>query len=100
MVLHCKGVTDEMITDVLKMKEMVTKGELLFPVFNVNGYKMKFKFDNAYGCRSGARVFVTECDRICALQADMKDTQNNSTNDNTGRVDREIDRLTWRTWKA
>ena len=31
MAKHCNGVIDEMITDVLKMKEMVTKGELLYP---------------------------------------------------------------------
>ena len=30
MAKHCKGVIDEKITDVLKMTEMVTKGELLF----------------------------------------------------------------------
>ena len=30
MATHCKGVIDETITDVLEMKEMVTKGELLF----------------------------------------------------------------------
>ena len=76
---YCKSVIDEMISDVLKMKEMVTKGELLFPVINVNGYKMKFKFDNLYGCRSGARVCVTECVHICALQAGMDETQNNTT---------------------
>ena len=61
MAKHCKGVIDEIITDVLKMKEMVTKGELLFSVINVNDYKTKLKFDTVYGCRSGARVFVTEC---------------------------------------
>ena len=31
MAKHCKGVIDEIINDVLKLKEMVTKGELLFP---------------------------------------------------------------------
>ena len=48
MAKYCKGVIDEMITDVVKTK---------------------FKFDNVYGCRSGARVFATECDHICALHA-------------------------------
>ena len=69
----------KMITDVFKIKEMVIRGELLFSVINVNGYKMKFKFDNVFGCRSGARVFATECDHICALQAGMEHTQNNMT---------------------
>ena len=32
---HCEGIIDEIITDVLKMKEMVTQGESLFPVINV-----------------------------------------------------------------
>ena len=31
-------------------------------VINVNGYATKFKFDNVYGCPSGARVFASECD--------------------------------------
>ena len=51
MTKHCKGVIDEMITDVLKMKEMVTRGELLF-----------------------------QCE-----------WQNNTTNDNTGHFEKEID---------
>ena len=69
MAKHCKGVIDEIITDVLKMIEMVTKGELPFPVINVNDYKMKFKFDNVYG--SDTRVFAAACDRLCALQVCM-----------------------------
>merc|ERR1712012_976156 len=33
------------------LKEMVTKGELLFPAINVNDCVTKSKFDNVYGCR-------------------------------------------------
>ena len=44
-------------TDVLKIKEMVTKGELLFSGISVNDCVTKSKFDNEYGCRFGARVF-------------------------------------------
>ena len=92
MAKRCKGVIDEMITDLLKMNEMVTKGELLFPMVNVNNWKTKFKFDHVYGCRSGARVFVAECDHICALQACMEGIQNNTINENIGHPDNEIDR--------
>merc|ERR1719322_1056284 len=110
MAKHCKGVSEETTTGVLKLKEMVTKGELLFPAINVNDCVTKSKFDNVYGCRhslndgimratdvmiggkralvcgygdvgkgcafalrgAGARVLVTECDPICALQACME----------------------------
>ena len=91
MAKHCKGVIDEIITDVLKLKEMVAKGELLFSEINVHDYKTKFKFDNVFGCRSGARVFVAECDRICALQACMEDIQNNTIDENSVYPDNEID---------
>merc|ERR1711945_58895 len=113
MAKHCKGVSEETTTGVLKLREMVTKGELLFPAINVNDCVTKSKFDNVYGCRhslndgimratdvmiggkralvcgygdvgkgcafalrgSGARVFITECDPICALQACMEGFQ-------------------------
>merc|ERR1711957_629834 len=96
-----------------RLREMATKGELLFPAINVNDCVTKSKFDNVYGCRhsltdgimratdvmiggkralvcgygdvgkgcafalrgSGARVLVTECDPICALQACMEGFQ-------------------------
>merc|ERR1711916_336977 len=113
MAKHCMGVREETTTGVLKLKEMVTKGELLFPAINVNDCVTKSKFDNVYGCRhslndgimratdvmiggkralvcgygdvgkgcafalrgSGARVFIAECDPICALQACMEGFQ-------------------------
>ena len=46
MAKHCKGVIDEILTDVLKKKEMVAKSELLFPVINVKDYKTNSKFDS------------------------------------------------------
>merc|ERR1711927_56671 len=36
---------------VLRLKEMASKGELLFPAINVNDCVTKSKFDNVYGCR-------------------------------------------------
>jgi adenosylhomocysteinase len=51
MAAICKGVSEETTTGVLKLKEMVVKGELLFPAINVNDCVTKSKFDNVYGCR-------------------------------------------------
>jgi len=51
MAKKCKGVSEETTTGVMKLKEMVTKGELLFPAINVNDCVTKSKFDNVYGCR-------------------------------------------------
>merc|ERR1712106_232326 len=51
MAAKCKGVSEETTTGVMKLKEMVVKGELLFPAINVNDCVTKSKFDNVYGCR-------------------------------------------------
>merc|ERR1712127_816857 len=113
MAKKCKGVSEETMTGVHRLKEMAKKGELLFPAINVNDCVTKSKFDNVYGCRhslpdgimratdvmiggkrvlicgygdvgkgcafamrgSGARVIITECDPICALQACMEGFQ-------------------------
>merc|ERR1712005_7869 len=113
MATILKGVSEETTTGVLRLKEMATKGELLFPAINVNDCVTKSKFDNVYGCRhslpdsimratdvmiggkralicgygdvgkgcaaamrgAGARVIITECDPICALQACMEGFQ-------------------------
>merc|ERR1712078_105959 len=113
MSKKCKGVSEETTTGVLRLKEMASKGELLFPAINVNDCVTKSKFDNVYGCRhslpdsimratdvmiggkralicgygdvgkgcafamrgAGARVLITECDPICALQACMEGFQ-------------------------
>merc|ERR1719146_550603 len=113
MAAKCKGVSEETTTGVHRLKEMASKGELLFPAINVNDCVTKSKFDNVYGCRhslpdsimratdvmiggkralicgygdvckgcafamrgAGARVLITECDPICALQACMEGFQ-------------------------
>merc|ERR1719230_1224183 len=51
MAKKCKGVSEETTTGVYRLKEMATKGELLFPGINVNDCVTKSKFDNVYGCR-------------------------------------------------
>merc|ERR1712178_312763 len=51
MAKQCKGVSEETTTGVHRLKEMATKGELLFPGINVNDCVTKSKFDNVYGCR-------------------------------------------------
>merc|ERR1712161_107823 len=125
MAAKCKGVSEETTTGVHKLKEMVAKGELLFPAINVNDCVTKSKFDNVYGCRhslpdgimratdvmiggkralicgygdvgkgcafamrgSGARVIITECDPICALQACMEGFQVATMEDVLGEID-------------
>merc|ERR1712025_580648 len=51
MAAKCKGVSEETTTGVHRLKEMASKGELLFPAINVNDCVTKSKFDNIYGCR-------------------------------------------------
>lgn len=46
-----RGVTEETTTGVHRLYQMMTRGELLFPAFNVNDSVTKSKFDNLYGCR-------------------------------------------------
>merc|ERR1711904_277680 len=125
MAAACKGVSEETTTGVLRLKEMASKGELLFPAINVNDCVTKSKFDNVYGCRhslpdaimratdvmiggkralicgygdvgkgcafamrgAGARVLVTECDPICALQACMEGFQVVTMEDVVGEID-------------
>merc|ERR1712048_1077303 len=125
MAAACKGVSEETTTGVLRLKEMASKGELLFPAINVNDCVTKSKFDNVYGCRhslpdgimratdvmiggkramicgygdvgkgcafamrgSGARVIVSECDPICALQACMEGYQVTTLESVVGEID-------------
>jgi len=120
-----RGVSEETTTGVHRLREMATKGELLFPAINVNDCVTKSKFDNVYGCRhsltdgimratdvmiggkralvcgygdvgkgcafalrgSGARVLVTECDPICALQACMEGFQVVTMEEVVGEID-------------
>jgi adenosylhomocysteinase len=46
-----KGLSEETTTGVLRLYEMVAKGTLKVPAFNVNDSVTKSKFDNLYGCR-------------------------------------------------
>src|SRR5690242_20491546 len=46
-----RGVSEETTTGVHRLYEMMKKGTLLFPAFNVNDSVTKSKFDNLYGCR-------------------------------------------------
>jgi len=46
-----KGLSEETTTGVLRLYEMVAKGTLKAPAFNVNDSVTKSKFDNLYGCR-------------------------------------------------
>jgi adenosylhomocysteinase len=46
-----KGLSEETTTGVLRLYDMVKKGTLKVPAFNVNDSVTKSKFDNLYGCR-------------------------------------------------
>ena len=48
---NLKGVSEETTTGVHRLYQLMEKGELLFPAFNVNDSVTKSKFDNLYGCR-------------------------------------------------
>jgi adenosylhomocysteinase len=51
IIKDIKGVSEETTTGVHRLYQMVEKGELMFPAFNVNDSVTKSKFDNLYGCR-------------------------------------------------
>jgi adenosylhomocysteinase len=51
MAKELKGVSEETTTGVLRLYQMLEKGELLVPAINVNDSVTKSKFDNLYGCR-------------------------------------------------
>jgi adenosylhomocysteinase len=46
-----RGITEETTTGVHRLYEMMKKGTLTVPAFNVNDSVTKSKFDNLYGCR-------------------------------------------------
>jgi adenosylhomocysteinase len=46
-----KGISEETTTGVHRLYQMMKKGELKTPTFNVNDSVTKSKFDNLYGCR-------------------------------------------------
>ena len=51
MAKAIRGVSEETTTGVHRLYQMMDRGELLFPAFNVNDSVTKSKFDNVYGCR-------------------------------------------------
>jgi len=46
-----KGISEETTTGVRRLYQMMEKGQLGCPAFNVNDSVTKSKFDNLYGCR-------------------------------------------------
>jgi adenosylhomocysteinase len=48
---HVRGISEETTTGVHRLYEMMRKGTLAVPAFNVNDSVTKSKFDNLYGCR-------------------------------------------------
>ena len=46
-----RGVSEETTTGVHRLYQMMRKGHLPFPAFNVNDSVTKSKFDNKYGCK-------------------------------------------------
>jgi adenosylhomocysteinase len=51
MLKGVRGITEETTTGVHRLYEMMKKGTLSVPAFNVNDSVTKSKFDNLYGCR-------------------------------------------------
>ncbi|GAB4262013.1 MAG: adenosylhomocysteinase [Methylomicrobium sp.] len=51
LMADIKGLSEETTTGVHRLYEMVNKGTLKVPAFNVNDSVTKSKFDNLYGCR-------------------------------------------------
>lgn len=46
-----RGVSEETTTGVMRLYQLMEKGNLPFPAINVNDSVTKSKFDNKYGCR-------------------------------------------------
>ena len=51
LLKHIRGVSEETTTGVHRLHQMIKKGELKIPAFDVNNSVTKSKFDNLYGCR-------------------------------------------------
>mgnify|MGYP003749692895 FL=1 len=51
LIAGIKGITEETTTGVHRLYQMMERGELKTPCFNVNDSVTKSKFDNLYGCR-------------------------------------------------
>jgi adenosylhomocysteinase len=50
-LVDVKGISEETTTGVLRLYQMMERGELTVPAINVNDSVTKSKFDNLYGCR-------------------------------------------------
>ena len=94
MARHCRVVIDELITDVLKMKEMVTKGELLFPVINVNGCKMCTVAVLVLVCSLLNAATSASCRRAWRIPRTTRRTKISNT-PTTNSIE-----LIWRAWEA
>lgn len=51
LLKEIRGLSEETTTGVHRLYEMMHRGELKVPAFNVNDSVTKSKFDNLYGCR-------------------------------------------------
>ena len=51
MMKDVHGISEETTTGVLRLYQMMERGELTVPAINVNDSVTKSKFDNLYGCR-------------------------------------------------
>ena len=51
LMQEVRGISEETTTGVHRLSEMMQKGTLMAPAFNVNDSVTKSKFDNLYGCR-------------------------------------------------
>ncbi|MBF0124356.1 MAG: adenosylhomocysteinase [Magnetococcales bacterium] len=51
LLAEVRGLSEETTTGVHRLYEMMAKGALKVPAFNVNDSVTKSKFDNLYGCR-------------------------------------------------
>jgi adenosylhomocysteinase len=51
VLANLRGISEETTTGVRRLYDMLARGELKCPAFNVNDSVTKSKFDNLYGCR-------------------------------------------------
>ncbi|HCU05433.1 MAG TPA: adenosylhomocysteinase [Coxiellaceae bacterium] len=58
LMKQVRGISEETTTGVRRLYEMMEKGTLLAPAFNVNDSVTKSKFDNLYGCRESLMVGI------------------------------------------
>ncbi len=51
LLTNIRGISEETTTGVHRLQQMLDRGQLKVPAFNVNDSVTKSKFDNLYGCR-------------------------------------------------